>query len=79
MNAAADLDVIEQWVVYDRPADYPTGFIARRWEITRGYVHWTADSIKGDTLQAVRRKLPRGLVKLTRAPEDDPRIVEAWT
>lgn len=71
--------VLEQWVIYDHPRDYPLGFIARRWEITPNVLQATGESVKGATLDQVRDQLPRGLCRLPRFAKDDPFIVEVWT
>lgn len=65
------------WTVYDRPADYPTKFVARRWLATMQLVP-TDDVLLDDTLDALRNRLPPGLVQMPRDPSDDPNIVESW-
>lgn len=66
------------WSVYARPADYPLGFVARRFEIHPGYAVATLDARYGPDLEAVRAQLPPGLVCIPREPDDDPCIVETW-
>jgi hypothetical protein len=62
------------WTIYDRPADYPDGFLARRFENDQ-----PSDDVLVGTLEALRRYfLERGLVCVTADPEDDPVIVETW-
>jgi hypothetical protein len=70
-------DHLNMWTIYERPLDYPTGYIARRCEV-RGEVVHTADVRVGPTLEAVRRQLPPGLYRQSRQPGDDPVIVEVW-
>lgn len=65
------------WTVYERRADYPTKFVARRWLATIQLVA-TDDVLLDDTLEALRNRLPPGLVQMPRDPSDDPTIVESW-
>ena len=65
------------WVVYDKPLDFPTEIIARRWEGATA----TGDIIRSDDLDMVRhriRKTTPGLIRFTRAVDDDPHIIEVW-
>ncbi len=66
------------WVVYDHPADYPEGYLARRWRVTDDTCQATDESVTGTRLETVRARLPAHLVRLARDPEDDPVIVETW-
>ncbi len=72
---------MEQWVVYDHPTDYPDEYIARRWEITKDGIKATDDVIASRELKYVRAHILRvmpGAVRLQRASDDDPKIVEVW-
>jgi hypothetical protein len=64
------------WVVYDKPTDYPTKFVARRFEGEKP----TASIIITSDLETLRSILAfeMRLVCLMRSPEDDPKIVETW-
>jgi hypothetical protein len=67
------------WVVYEKPRDYPIGWLARMFEITPDGPMPTTTSIKADNLKDVRKFLERrGLVCLPRADVDDSIIVETW-
>lgn len=66
------------WVVYDHPTDYPFGYLARRWRVGSESAEATDERVVGISLAAVRAQLPVGLVRLARAPEDDPVVVETW-
>lgn len=70
--------VLPAWAIYDKPVDYPEGFIARMYIATRGACSPTTTSIKAATLNDVRKQLPPGLVNLGRSPLDDPCVVETW-
>lgn len=65
------------WTVYQRPADFPTKFVARRWLAT-GELVATDNVLLDDTLDALRNRLPPGLIQMPRDPSDDPTIVETW-
>lgn len=67
-------DVLEMFVVYAGPRDFPNYFVVRRWQMDRP----TEDYVLAKTLDEARRKIPLGLVCLTRQPSDDPKIVETW-
>ena len=68
------------WTVYDKPKDYPQGFIARMHEIRPGADPRPTDTtIKASNIDAIRRILSdAGLIKLTRCEGDDKTIVESW-
>ncbi|QAY80402.1 hypothetical protein [Sphingosinicella sp. BN140058] len=76
-------ELLTVWVIYHRPADVPgVEYVLRAQTANRDRtitVHpeaWT-----GSTLDEVRGKLERiqpGLVRLDRAPEDEPHVVETW-
>jgi hypothetical protein len=69
---------VELWSVYDHPADHPDGYAVRKilveadgllpaeWQLFR-------------SLQEARAALARrGLIRVPRAEEDDPALVETW-
>lgn len=66
------------WNVYDHPSDFPEGFLARRAEISPGWVQHTNDILTAETLQDLRDLLPYGLTMLPRNENEDPVIVEVW-
>lgn len=70
--------VLEIWTVYDRPKDYPDGFIARMYLIYPGFSVASPSTVTGATLAQVRAALPPGLYCMPRNPNDDPVIVESW-
>jgi hypothetical protein len=67
------------WTVYDRPTDYPDGFIARRFEVNAlGPPTPTADRLIGG-LDEIRLAFYRaGLTRLPRRSGDEAKIVESW-
>ena len=70
--------MLEQYVIYDHPRDYPGHFVVRRWLIEPGTCKPSEAMIYG-TLEEARRSIPRDLVRIARSPEDDSCIVETWT
>lgn len=62
------------WTIYDSPIDLPGRFVARKWVLDQP----TNDLLQDKTLDGLRAKLPRGLSRLERSPQDDPKIVEIW-
>jgi hypothetical protein len=76
----ASPDVLIMWTIYDRPSDFPDCFVARKFEIGRGgEPRATSDILVAHEIDKLRSLLHRrGLVRMTRAPEDDPKIVETW-
>lgn len=73
-------DALPIWTVYERPTDYPQGFVARMHVVGRNAEESgpTATAYFGPTLESVRQQLPPGLVCLGREPADEPQIVESW-
>jgi hypothetical protein len=66
--------VLNIWTVFDRPLDYPHGFIARRFELDQP----TADAFEGD-IDAIREVFERcGFYCLKRHDADHPSVVETW-
>jgi hypothetical protein len=75
--------VLSMWTIYNRPKDYPDGFIARRFEVGRGEppawpVQVTDHTLTGE-LEAIRATfLAIGMTCLNREPGDEPPVVETW-
>jgi len=67
-------NAIALWVVYDSPIDIPGWFVARKWLNETP----TPELIQGKTLDELRSRLPKGLIRLERDSSDDPKIVETW-
>jgi hypothetical protein len=75
---ARDPNVLDMFVVYDRPKDFPTSIVVRRWEVRAGESRPTDSVWTAPTLAEARAQLPPGLHLLGRWPEDDPCIAEVW-
>jgi len=73
--------VLSLWTVYERPADYPAGWVARRFEIRPGTPDpvLTRDSMVGHDLDVIRGYMEmRGLTCVPRNDDDQIDIVESW-
>lgn len=70
-------DHLPMWVITERPTDYPDDYVARL-HMSLPVPVATRVMLRRPTLEAVRRALPYGLVKLDRHEMDDPKIVEVW-
>lgn len=65
------------FTVYERPRDYPQGYVVRRWEcLPEGPRALEAHPYK--SLDEARGSIPEGYYRLERMPDDDPCIVEVW-
>lgn len=66
------------WTVYNRPADFPHGYIARRFEVDAHGPTPTQDVVIGD-LRIIREGFRQaGLTCVPRSEGDDLNIVESW-
>lgn len=75
---AARRGALTLWTIYDKPKDYPHGICARRHEVGNGKSVPTEHMLFGE-LELLRRVFREaGLTRITRAPEDDAKIVETW-
>jgi len=69
---------LHMWTVFERPDDYPDGFIARLFVVRRSVVRATSTCVTGPTLEAVRAQLPPDLYNLGREAGDLASVVETW-
>ena len=67
------------WTIFDKPKDFPEGYIARRFEVSEGgRTLATRDTLTGK-LEDIRMALEKaGLMKMAREDGDEPQIVENW-
>ena len=70
-------DVLEMFVIYDHPKDYPDFVVLRVWSVHAGRVEPGISYVE-KTIEACRRHLPNGAINIGRQPGDDPVIVEVW-
>lgn len=73
--------VLTQYVIYERPRDFPNHWVVLAWDIVRGQLEPTphGDVVLADSLEAARDSVPPGLIRLGRNPSDEQTIVEVWT
>jgi hypothetical protein len=73
--------VLTQYVIYDRPSDFPDCYVVRPWHVIRGSSEPVPSPfvMLAASLERARRRVPRGLVCIPRQPGDDRTIVEVWT
>lgn len=72
---------LTMWTVYERPKDYPCGFVARMFEIKNGAARPkpTMKTMKSLDLGPIQEKLMNaGLTCIGREAADEPHIVETW-
>lgn len=70
--------MIEQWVIYRKPADYPQGYVVRRWLVDADAMVPDENAEYARNLEGARAKIPQGMTSLPRLAGDDPCIVEVW-
>lgn len=73
-----DDPLLSMWTIYEKPKDWPVGWVTRRWEIGPGDNLEAMEAVYCTTLDDARRCVPPGLYRLDRDPNDDPKIVETW-
>ncbi|MHC4864630.1 MAG: hypothetical protein ACYTEX_11125 [Planctomycetota bacterium] len=69
---------LEIFVIYQNPSDHPGMFVTRRWIVGDTMNAESKPMAVVETLDDARLVLPSGLIRLGRAPADDPVIVETW-
>jgi hypothetical protein len=74
---------LSTWTIYDKPKDWPDGYIARRFEVTKQGGTPTTSVLKGDdtdaALETMRLVLETaGMVCLVRNGADHSTVVETW-
>lgn len=72
--------VLDMWVVYDHPTDFPANYIARRWYIVPNEDPIVSrEIIPAAELDDLRYVLDgMGLSQLAHMDNDDPVIIETW-
>ncbi len=68
------------WVIYDRPADYPAGFVLRpQFACRNGHVTFCVAAWYSPDINTLRALLPMSVdFRLDRFESDAPEIVEVW-
>lgn len=60
--------------VYNKPDDFPTGYIARLFD----GMEPTEKTVTGETLESIRGKIPNGYIRIHRDKKDAKSLVESW-
>lgn len=77
MPTVVDNAPMRMYVIYERPRDYPDRYVLRQW-IIDGEARPTGWFVVAETLDAVRKFVPRQCIRFERNPSDEPQIVESW-
>lgn len=78
---ATQRGVMSMWTIYDRPEDWPDGYIARRYETSEGETVLTDNKLAAgpEALTLMRFVFQEaGLRFAPRNPNDRPEVVEVW-
>jgi hypothetical protein len=71
----------DQWyhyAIFEKPKDYPHGWVIRKFLIEAGKVTPTDQWWTANSLEEARSHVPSGLTKIVRQPGDPPFLVETW-
>lgn len=77
-ESGIDEALLEMFIVYERPRDFPGHYVLRRWVVQRGGSRPTDDFVLEPTLEKIREHVPPHCVRLERDPNDEAHIVETW-
>jgi hypothetical protein len=70
---------LTMFVIYERPSDYPTRYVVRKWIVTNAPDPIPADYFTlHNTLEEARATIPAWMVCIVRSPKDVPCIVESY-
>ena len=72
LNTMSTVPII---TVYKNPKDYPKKHIARLWDINNKPTHYV---VVADTLEDVRKLVPKNMTCIPPSEKDDPVIVEVY-
>jgi hypothetical protein len=75
--------MIKIWVIYARTTDYPAWpYVMREHHIQRRKgerdVTPTENFHLAETIEELRRRIPKGKIRMLRTEGDEPQIVEWW-
>lgn len=70
--------MLVQFVVYEKPLDYPGKFVLRKWEVQANKLIPVPEVVTEDSIEKLRKHIPRGMIRMERHPQDEPQIVEIW-
>ena len=69
---------MELWTVYDRPADHPQHCAVRKVLVADDGLSPADTQLFQSVLEARAALARRGLIRVPRAQEDEPALVETW-
>lgn len=72
LNTMSTVPII---TVYKKPKDYPDKYIARLWDINNKPTRFV---VVADTLENIRRLVPKNMTCIPPSEKDDPVIVEVY-
>lgn len=70
--------MLEQYVVYNSPKDYPNKYVVRRFLIGNGTLEPKEVVAISESKNEVLKHIPGDRVKIDRHENDDPVIEEVW-
>lgn len=72
--------VITQYVIYERPAEFPNHWVVLAWDVVSGQLEPVphGEVVLTDSLDAARATVPPGHTRIGRNPSDEQTIVEVW-
>lgn len=74
-HVCVEQGMLALWTIYDHPTDHPDRFVARMFVLDKPTEHLLSST----SLDLLRDVFDRaGLVCMTRAEDDDRKIVETW-
>jgi hypothetical protein len=71
-------ETLGMWVLYRHPPDHPDAYVARKFFVGHGLTLFSDEVMIEKSLDALRTKIPRGLMRMPRRDDDDPHVVESW-
>jgi hypothetical protein len=81
VSADVENQVLEVWVVYDSPKDFPGKVVVRKWLAGADFYAPTAEHQVFPDVEAARawiRSTKAGLARLPRHPHDEAVVLETW-
>jgi hypothetical protein len=79
MQWAQEQDLLLLWTIYEKPLDYPGGYVLRAYTVGREGDPFRQEKFYATSAQELRDSMPPTLNCLGRHYDDDPAILETWT
>ena len=70
--------IYTMYTIYERPTEYPEGYLVRRYHAGMGGALYTGDTMRAASLDKAREIIPPGLQQVPRGQIDPPEVVETW-